>query len=42
MKYDSNCNLIDELDKQICDLQHIIEFIPFDIQRGYRLAKQQS
>ncbi len=29
-----------ELDKQLCDLEHMLEFTPIDIQRGYKLAKQ--
>ena len=29
-----------ELDKQLCDLIHLLEFTPIDIQRGYSLAKQ--
>jgi hypothetical protein len=39
-QYESNYELINELDKQLCDIQHTIEFTALDIQRGYKLAKQ--
>ena len=39
-QFEANYKLIGELDKQLCDLQHEIEFTPFDVQRGYKLAKQ--
>jgi hypothetical protein len=39
-QFEANYKLIGELDKQLCDLQHEIEFTPFDIQKGYKLAKQ--
>lgn len=29
-----------ELDKQLCDIAHQLEFTNIDIQRGYKLAKQ--
>lgn len=38
--YPENYDRIGELDKELCDIQHIIEFTPLDIQRGFRLAKQ--
>lgn len=38
--YPSNNDRIDELEKQLCDIQHQIELSIFDIQRGYRFAKQ--
>ena len=38
--YFANYNQIGELDRQLCDLNHIIEFTPMDIQKGYKYAKQ--
>lgn len=38
--YPANYNQIGELDKELCDIQHMIEFTPIDIQRGFRFAKQ--
>ena len=38
--YPENYDKIGELDKQLCDIQHEIEFTPLDIQRGFRLAKK--
>lgn len=35
-----NNEMQSELDKQLRDLLHLLEFTPIDIQRGYRLAKQ--
>jgi hypothetical protein len=38
--YSANYDRIGELDRQLCDLNHIIEFTPMDIQKGYKFAKQ--
>ena len=38
--YSTNYDRIGELDRQLCDLNHIIEFTPMDIQKGYKYAKQ--
>lgn len=34
------CEMQGELDKQLCDLAHQLEFTNVDIQRGYKIAKQ--
>lgn len=39
-EYPANYDRIGELDCQLTDISHSIEFTPFDIQRGYKFAKQ--
>jgi len=38
--YADNGERLSEVDKEICDVMHLLEFTPIDIQRGYSLAKQ--
>ena len=39
-EYPENYDRIGELEKQLTDTYHVIEFTPFDVQRGFKFAKQ--
>lgn len=40
--FKDNAERQSELDKQLCDLDHMLEWSRIDVQRGYRLAKQRQ